>query len=208
MPIVDLINIKKEKIGEVDLSPDIFETEIKHHLLHEVVVMQLANRRRGTACTKTMGEVKGSNAKPWRQKGTGRARAGNKRSPLWRGGGTVFGPKPRDYSYKIPKKARRKAIRSALSLKLQQNELLVLDQIELAQPKTKDLVSILTNLGNPQKPLFLIANKNDNLLLSARNIQGVKVLRAETINVYDLLYHDMIIATREAVNKIEETFKP
>ena len=209
MPVIDLINIKREKVGELELKPDIFGVEVKKHLLHEAVVMQLANRRRGTASTKTIADVSGSTAKPWRQKGTGRARAGHKRSPLWRGGGIVFGPKPRDYSYQIPKKVRQVAIRSALSLKIQQNKFLVLDKmIELAQPKTKEIVSLLSNLGSPKRALFLLLEIDKNFLLSARNIPGVKVAQARAVNVYDLLYYDTVIATREAINKIEETFKP
>ena len=209
MPVIDLINIKREKVGELELKPDIFGVEVKKHLLHEAVVMQLANRRRGTASTKTIAEISGSTAKPWRQKGTGRARAGHKRSPLWRGGGIVFGPKPRDYSYQIPKKVRQVAIRSALSLKIQQNKFLVLDKmIELAQPKTKEIVSLLSNLGSPKRALFLLLEIDKNFLLSARNIPGVKVAQARAVNVYDLLYYDTVIATREAINKIEETFKP
>jgi len=214
VPVIDLINIKREKVGELELKPDIFGVEVKKHLLHEAVVMQLANRRRGTASTKTIADVSGSTAKPWRQKGTGRARAGHKRSPLWRGGGIVFGPKPRDYSYQIPKKVRQVAIRSALSLKIQQNKFLVLDKmIELAQPKTKEIVSLLSNLGSPKRALFLLLEIDKNFLLSARNIPGVKVAQARAVNVYDLLYYDTVIATREAINKIainkiEETFKP
>ena len=209
MPVIDLINIKREKVGELELKPDIFGVEVKKHLLHEAVVMQLANRRRGTASTKTIADVSGSTSKPWRQKGTGRARAGHKRSPLWRGGGIVFGPKPRDYSYQIPKKVRQVAIRSALSLKIQQNKFLVLDKmIELAQPKTKEIVSLLSNLGSPKRALFLLLEIDKNFLLSARNIPGVKVAQARAVNVYDLLYYDTVIATREAINKIEETFKP
>jgi len=209
VPVIDLINIKREKVGELELKPDIFGVEVKKHLLHEAVVMQLANRRRGTASTKTIADVSGSTAKPWRQKGTGRARAGHKRSPLWRGGGIVFGPKPRDYSYQIPKKVRQVAIRSALSLKIQQNKFLVLDKmIELAQPKTKEIVSLLSNLGSPKRALFLLLEIDKNFLLSARNIPGVKVAQARAVNVYDLLYYDTVIATRDAINKIEETFKP
>lgn len=209
MPIIDLINIKREKVGELELKPDIFAVEVKKYLLHETVIMQLANRRRGTASTKTKAEVRGSNAKPWRQKGTGRARAGYRQSPLWRGGGIAFGPKPRDYSYRIPKKVRRAAIRSALSLKIQQNKFLVLDKmIELARPKTKEIISILSNLGSPKKALFLLLGIDKNFLLSARNIPGVKISQAEAINVYDLLYYDTVIATKEALNKIEEIFKP
>jgi len=209
VPVIDLINIKREKVGELELKPDIFGVEVKKHLLHEAVVMQLANRRRGTASTKTIADISGSTAKPWRQKGTGRARAGHKRSPLWRGGGIVFGPKPRDYSYQIPKKVRQVAIRSALSLKIQQNKFLVLDKmIELAQPKTKEIVSLLSNLGSPKRALFLLLEIDKNFLLSARNIPGVKVAQARAVNVYDLLYYDTVIATRDAINKIEETFKP
>jgi large subunit ribosomal protein L4 len=209
VPSIDLVNTRKEKVGELELRPDIFGVEVKNHLLHETIVMQLAKRRTGTACTKMKSEVRGSNAKPWRQKGTGRARAGNKRSPLWRGGGAVFGPKPRDYSYHIPKKARRAAIRSALSLKIQLDKFMVLDKmIELAQPKTKEIASMLNNLGSPKRALFLLPEMDNNFVLSARNIPGVKVSQADAINVYDLLYYDTVIATREAVNKIEETFKP
>jgi len=208
MPTAEVINLKQEKTGEIELDPGVFATEIRPHLLHQVVTMQLANRRRGTASTKTRSEVAGSNAKPWRQKGTGRARAGHKRSPLWRGGAVIFGPKPRDYSYQIPKKARRKAIRSALSMKLQENKFLILDNLEIRQPKTKEVAAILKNLGSPRKALFLVPEKDENLLLASRNIPGVKVSLAQCVNVYDLLYYDLVIATKDAVKKIEETFRP
>lgn len=203
MPTVDVIDINRQKVGEVELKPEVFAVEGKEHLLQEVVTMQLANRRRGTASTKTMSEVSGSNAKPWRQKGTGRARAGHKRSPLWRGGGISFGPKPRDYAYTVPKKVRRAALRVALSSKVRENQFLVVDRVAVENPKTREVVALLERLGVSGKVLFLLPEIDRNFALAVRNLPQAKALKVEAMNVYDLLYYDQIISPVEAVSKIE-----
>ncbi|MBI1987469.1 MAG: 50S ribosomal protein L4 [Nitrospinae bacterium] len=203
MPTVDVIDINRQKVGEVALKPEVFAVEGKEHLLQEVVTMQLANRRRGTASTKTMSEVSGSNVKPWRQKGTGRARAGHKRSPLWRGGGISFGPKPRDYAYSVPKKVRRAALRVALSSKVRENQFLVVDRVAVENPKTREVVALLERLGVSGKVLFLLPEIDRNFALAVRNLPQTKALKVEAMNVYDLLYYDQIISPLEAVSKIE-----
>ena len=164
----------------------------------------MASRRKGTADTKRRGEVRGSTRKPWRQKGTGRARAGSRRSPLWRKGGVVFGPHPRDYAYSLPRKVRRLALRSALSSKVLNGDLIVLDNLILAQPKTKDIVEILDNLQVERKALIVTIDNNEIVGKSARNIPGVKPLGANNLNVYDILLHDKLVMTRDAVARVEE----
>lgn len=205
MPKLDLIDINNQKIGTIDASPQVFDVQIKEHLVQKYVTCQLAARRRGTAATmQCKGELHGSGKKPWRQKGTGRARAGTSRSPLWRGGLTVFGPSPRDYSLKMSKTAKKNALRSVLTERLQSNKLAVMDQIVLEEPKTKEGVAFLKAMGFPAKTLFLLAEKNPNLELAVRNIPHVNVLRVEGLNVYDLLAHDKIVCTQQALKKIEE----
>ncbi|MBI2876749.1 MAG: 50S ribosomal protein L4 [Candidatus Tectomicrobia bacterium] len=204
MPTVDVIDINRQKVGEVELKPEVFAVEGKEHLLQEVVRMQLANRRKGTASTKTISEVSGSNVKPWRQKGTGRARAGHRRSPLWRGGGIVFGPKPRDYAYVVPKKVRRAALRVALSSKVRASQFLVVDRVAVERPKTREVVALLKHLGISGKVLFLLPEIDPNFALAVRNLPGAKALKVEAMNVYDLLYYDQIISPLEAVSQIEE----
>lgn len=206
MPRLDIIDTNCQKVDEIELSPEVFGVEGKEHLLREVVVMQMAKRRRGTASTKTMGEVRGSTVKPWKQKGTGRARSGQKRSPLWRGGGIIFGPKPRDYSYSVPKKVRRAALKVALSTKIRENHFLIVDQISVERPKTKEMVGFLKNLGVSGKALIVLPEIDRNLALSIRNLPGVKALNVEGLNVYDLLYYEKVISTPEAISQIEETF--
>jgi len=207
MSQLNVLDINNKVVGKVSLKDDIFNSEIKEHLLHKSVIAHLANLRRGTHSTKIKSEVRGGGAKPWRQKGTGRARAGSIRSPLWRGGGITFGPKPRDYDHDVPKKMRRSALISALSLKVKNGDIFVVDKIDIDKPKTKDVVSILKNFKIDRSVLFLIDEKNMNLELSARNIPDARVQRVDSINVYDLLYYDKIICTKGAIDKIQTTMK-
>jgi large subunit ribosomal protein L4 len=201
---LDVINRQGTPIERIAVADQAFAAEVKAHLFHPVVRMQLAGRRRGTASTKTRGEVSGGGKKPWRQKGTGRARQGSTRSPLWRGGGVALGPKPRNYAYKIPKKVRRAALRAALSLKAQEGLLKVMDRLDLAAPKTKQMVDFLKDVGVEKAAIILLAENNSNVQLAARNLPHVKVLRVEGLNVYDLLAHDYLICTPEALMKLEE----
>jgi large subunit ribosomal protein L4 len=185
------------------LKEEIFGVKVLLHLLHQTVVMQLNNRRAGTASTKTKGFVSGGGKKPWRQKGTGRARAGSIRSPLWVGGGTTFGPRPRDYSYRLPKKARKQALLSALSAKNRDGKIIVLDKWELAEPKTKLMRKVLDDL-KVTSALIIIAQSDERVERSARNLPAVKVLRVEGLNVYDLLRHEHLILTEGSLRLIEE----
>lgn len=203
MPVVPVYDANKQKIDEITLSDDIFNREPNVSLIQEVIVWQLAKRRAGTACTKTRGEVSGGGKKPWRQKGTGRARAGSIRSPLWRGGGTVFGPKPRDYSYTIPKKVRKIAVSMALSDKYQNDKLYIIRDFGLTRIKTKDFVKILNNF-NVEKTLILVDEMDPNVTLSARNIPNVKVLHTDGLNTYDIIKYEHLIIKESAINKIEE----
>ncbi len=202
MAVTEVKNIKNEKIGEVELPESIFGIEVKPHILHDIVKMQLANRRSGTACTKTRAEVRGSNAKPWRQKGTGRARAGQKRSPLWRGGGTVFGPRPRDYSYKLPRKVRQLGLCMALSSRFAEENLLILDDFQLEQIKTKDFLSVMKNFAF-DNALIVVDGDNVNLEKSSRNVPGYKVLPTIGLNVYDILLHRKIVLTKATIGQLE-----
>ena len=201
---LSIVDTKNKKVGSLEVSEDVFGADIHEHLLHEVVVMQLANRRRGTASTKIRDEVRGGGKKPWKQKGTGRARAGSSRSPLWRGGGVVFGPKPRDYSYKVPKKVRKTALKSALSFKAKNNDIIVLDELKSELSKTKEVALLLKDLKIIDKVLFLIEQENKSLQLAARNLPNARVLNLAGLNVYDLLYSSKLILTRDTVSKIEE----
>jgi large subunit ribosomal protein L4 len=203
MPKVALYNINGEVIGDINLNDDIFGIEVNEHVLHSAVVMQLASRRQGTSSTKSRGEVAGGGKKPWRQKGTGRARAGTIRSPLWRGGAITFGPKPRSYKYSLPKKVRRLALKSALASKVQTGNIIVVDNLELNQPKTKDMVKILTSLKVDRKAL-VVTNDNENIILSSRNIPGVFPMGPTDLNVYDILAYDKLVITKEAIAKVEE----
>lgn len=207
MPRVDVWDVNKNKVGEIELSDQVFACPVKAHLLHDVVRMQLANRRRGTASTKTRGEVSGGGRKPWRQKGTGRARAGSNTSPLWKRGGAVFGPKPRDYSFTLPKKVRKAALCSALSLKLGQEKLMVLKEIPLAGVKTKEMVQVLANL-EVTNGLLVIADGEEKVEKSSRNIPGFKVLRSCGLNVYDLLRFEKVLILEEAIPRIEGALSP
>jgi large subunit ribosomal protein L4 len=198
-----MVDMNNKKLKEMEL-PALFGAEVKTHLLHTAVVNQLANKRAGTACTKTKGLVSGGGKKPWKQKGTGRARAGSSRSPLWRHGGTVFGPMPRDYSYTIPKKEKRAALASALAAKVSENRLIVLDKIMLAEPKTGQMWSLLKNLGVAENALVLLGAENKNVALASRNMPSVKVLRMENINVYDLLKYRYLITTGDVLTALAE----
>lgn len=204
MPRVALYNTSGEQVGEIDLNDSVFGAPIHRSVLHDVVVAHLANRRRGTHDTKTRAEVSGGGKKPWRQKGTGRARHGTIRSPIWRGGGIVFGPHPRDYSIRLPKKVRRLAMRSALSSKVEGGSIVVLDELKLDQPKTRDMVKILNNLKVENKALVVMADRDDNVIKSARNIPGIKPVPANGLNVYDLLAHNTLVITKDAVSRVEE----
>lgn len=206
MPKVALYNVSGAQVGEVELSETVFGIEPNTHVLHEAVVMQQASLRQGTHKVKTRAEVRGGGRKPWKQKGTGRARQGSIRSPQWKGGGTVFGPTPRSYGYKLPKKVRRLAIKSALSAKVLDNNVIVLDQLSLAQPKTKEFAAILKNLNVDRKALVVTSAFDDNVALSSRNIPGVKFLTAEGLNVLDVIVYDKLIITKDAVSKVEEVF--
>jgi len=199
---VDVIDIEGKKVSEVTLNEAIFGVPIKEHLFYEVVKEHLANRRHGTASTKTRAYVRGGGVKPWRQKGTGRARAGSIRSPLWRKGGIVFGPHPRDYSYEVPKKVRKGALRAALAMRLKEGRLRILDGIELKRPKTKEILGILKNLGITKG--LVIDMANPNLELATRNLKDVRVLRVEGLNLYTILSYDNLIITRRALERISQ----
>jgi large subunit ribosomal protein L4 len=202
MAKADVINMQGEKVGDVELNDAVWAAEVKPYLIHDVVVMQLANRRRGTASTKTRGMVRGGGKKPWRQKGTGRARAGSSTSPLWVGGGRVFGPKPKEYHMALPKKVRKAALRSALSARYADAAMKVLDKLELDAINTKAFAGIMKVL-KLSKPLLVVSGKNELLEKSARNIPHTKVLRVEGLNVYDVMRHEQFVVTVEALAKIE-----
>ncbi|RSD21539.1 50S ribosomal protein L4 [Mesobacillus subterraneus] len=204
MPKVALFNQAGSQVGEIELNDSVFGIEPNNHVMFEAVVMQRASLRQGTHKTKIRSEVAGGGRKPWRQKGTGRARQGSIRSPQWRGGGTVFGPVPRSYSYKLPKKVRRLAIKSALSSKVQAENILVLESLAFEAPKTKEFKSVLNGLSVNTKALIVTAGLEENVALSARNIPGVTVVTADGINVIDVLNHDKLIMTKAAVEKVEE----
>ncbi|WP_318506293.1 50S ribosomal protein L4 [Bacillus sp. T3] len=204
MPKVALFNQSGSQVGEIELNDSVFGIEPNNHVLFEAVIMQRASLRQGTHKTKIRSEVAGGGRKPWRQKGTGRARQGSIRSPQWRGGGTVFGPVPRSYSYKLPKKVRRLAIKSALSSKVLAENILVLENLAFEAPKTKEFTKVLKGLSVESKALIVTADLDENVALSARNIPGVTVVTANGINVLDVLNHDKLIMTKAAVEKVEE----
>lgn len=204
MPKVALYNQAGSKVGEIELNESVFGIEPNNAVLFEAIVMQRASLRQGTSKVKTRGEVRGGGRKPWRQKGTGRARQGSIRSPQWVGGGTVFGPVPRSYSYKLPKKVRRLAIKSALSTKISEESLLVLEALSFDAPKTKEFASVLANLPVGKKALIITDTLDENVALSARNIPGVTVIDAGALNVLDVVGHNTLIMTKAAVEKVEE----
>jgi len=206
VPKVALYDMSGAQIGELELNDSVFGIEPNQAVMYDFVKMQLANKRVGTSSTKTRAEVKGSGKKPWRQKGTGRARVGSRRNPVWTGGGIVFGPKPRDFSYRLPRKVRKLAMKSALSSKVLENNLIVVDQLSFDEPRTKQMVATLQALNSGKKTLVITADGDANITKSARNIPGVKPLRVDYINVYDLLKYDTLLITKDAVAKVEEVY--
>jgi large subunit ribosomal protein L4 len=206
MAQVDLINKANESVGKAELPDDIFGVEVKKGLLHEVVLNHLANKRQGNASTKNRANVRGGGRKPFRQKGSGRARQGTIRSPLMRGGGIVFGPLPRDYSYKLPKKAKWVALSSALSAKFADGEIMVMDEINVTEPKTKAMVELLSGMGLKNNVLIIVPDKNINLELAVRNIPRVNVARVKELNVYSILSHGKLIVTKDAVERMKEAY--
>jgi large subunit ribosomal protein L4 len=206
MPKLDLYNMSGEVIGDIELSDNIFGIKINENVLHLAVVNQLANKRQGTQSTKTKSEVRGGGIKPWKQKGTGRARQGSIRSAQWIKGGIIFGPKPRSYRYTLPKKVKRLALKSALSSKVAESELFVIDQLNFDDIKTKQMVKLLNDLKLDNNVLIVLAEKNESVEKSARNIKGVKTSFVNTINVFDLLKYEKLIITKDAVSKVEEVY--
>ena len=205
MANVAVYNMEGNEVGTMELSDAVFGVEVKENLVHQAVVLHLANRRQGTQKAKTRSEVSGGGRKPWRQKGTGHARQGSIRAPQWTGGGVVFAPVPRDYSFKMNKKEKRLALKSALTSKVQENKFLVLDELKLDAVKTKEMKKVLDNL-KVDKALVVIGNDSENVVLSARNIPGVQTASVNTINVYDILKYNTVIATKSSVASIEEGY--
>ena len=206
MPKVDVYDIKGKKVSDVELAENIFGIEPNEAIVHSVLVNYLANQRQGTQSTKTRAEVRGGGRKPWRQKGTGRARQGSIRAPQWVKGGIALGPKPRSYKYTVNKKERRLAIKSLLSSKVLENELTVVDKLELKEIKTKTMVKALSDLKVEGKTLIILADKNENVLMSSRNIEGVKTILLNNINVFDLLKYNNLVLPLDTVKKIEEVY--
>ncbi|MBZ4663291.1 MAG: rplD [Caloramator sp.] len=205
MPKVDLYNMNAEKVGEIELSDAVFGVEINPYVMHQVVKMQLANKRQGTQSALTRAEVSGGGIKPWRQKGTGRARQGSIRAPQWTHGGIVFAPKPRDYSFTVPKKVKRLALKSALSSKVVDNNIIVLDELKLDVPKTKTIVEMLKKF-DAKKTLIVVKESDEVIYKSVRNIENAHVIPVNNINVYDLLKYEKLIITKDAASKVEEVY--
>ncbi len=205
MANVSVYNMEGKNVGSIELNDAIFGVEVNEHLVHLAVVQQLANKRQGTQSAKTRAEVSGGGRKPWRQKGTGHARQGSTRSPQWKGGGVVFAPKPRDYSFKLNRKEKRLALKSALTSRVASEKIVVLDELKLDEIKTKNMVKVLDNL-KVSKALVVIGEKNDNVIFSAKNIPSVRTALPNTINVYDILKYDTLVLTKDAVAKIEEVY--
>ncbi len=205
MANVAVFDMNGKETGSIELDDNIFGIEVNEHVVHLSVVQYLANQRQGTQSTKTRAEVRGGGRKPWKQKGTGRARQGSIRSPQWKGGGVVFAPKPRDYSFKLNKKVKRLALKSVLSQKVNDQKIMVLDELKLDSVKTKDMVKVLENL-KLDRALVVIDNNDKNVILSTRNIPNVKTADVTTINSYDLLKYDTLVVTKDAVNKIQEVY--
>lgn len=203
MAVTEVYNIKKEKVGDLELDDALFGVEVNPHLLHDIVRMQRANRRAGTASTKTRKEVKGSSKKPWRQKGTGRARAGSVKSPVWRGGGTVFGPKPRSYGFTMPRKARKLGLRMALSSRCADELLVVLDDFRLDEIKTRKFVEVMDHF-DIKNALIVVPESIESLERSSRNVHGYKVLPTEGLNVYDILLHEHIVLLQPCIEQLRE----
>ena len=205
MANVSVLNMEGKEVGSMELNDAVFGVEINEHLVHQAVVLQLANNRQGTQKAKTRSEVSGGGRKPWRQKGTGHARQGSTRAPQWTGGGVVFAPVPRDYSFKMNKKEKRAALKSVLTSKVQENKFIVLDELKLAEVKTKEMKKLLDNL-KVNNALVIIGDDSENVALSARNIAGVQTASVNTINVFDMLKYNTIIATKSSVASIEEVY--
>ena len=205
MANVSVLNMEGKEVGTIELSDAVFGVEVNEHLLHMAVVQHLANRRQGTQKAKTRSEVRGGGKKPWRQKGTGHARQGSTRAPQWTGGGVVFAPVPRDYSFKMNKKEKRGALKSALTSRVNENKLIVVDELKLDSIKTKDFVTVMNNI-KVDKALVVLDGENQNVVLSARNIPDVQTASVNTINVYDILKYNTLVLTKEAVAKIEEVY--
>ena len=205
MANVSVYNIKGKEVGSIELNDAVFGVEVNEHLVHMAVVNQLANNRQGTQSAKTRSEVSGGGRKPWRQKGTGHARQGSTRSPQWTGGGVVFAPKPRDYSFKMNKKEKRAALCSALSSKVAESQIIVLDEFKLDEIKTKKFVEVMNNL-KASKALVVLEGENKNVVLSGRNIPTVKVTATNEINTYDVLKYETLVVTKAAVEKLEEVY--
>ena len=208
MPTVKVLNLKNKEVGEVQLSEAVFDAPFNEPLIHAAVRNFMANARQGTSATKTRGDVSGAGRKLWKQKGTGRARIASLRSPLWKGGGNVHGPQPRDWSYNMPKKMRRGALRSALSERVREGNVIVIEGWTLDKPKTKDFVSSLGVLGLDGKTLIVDSFDNENLMLSARNLQRAKVVNSSGLNIYDLLYHEKLVISQAAVEELEQLLGP
>lgn len=206
MPKVPVYNMEGNQVGEIELNEAIFGTEVNEPLLHQAITAYEANQRQGTASTKTRTEVRGGGRKPWRQKGTGRARHGSTRSPIWVGGGVTFGPKPRDYRQALPRKVRRAALRSALSAKVNAGDLIVLDSLSLPEAKTKRMAEVLKALDVAGTTLIVTNERDRNVELSARNIPGIALRQASGINAYDVLKHRKLVITTDGVAKVEEVF--
>ena len=204
MPVIKVKNMQGADVEELTLNDEIFGIEPNKSVMHEVVVNYLAGLRKGTPCTKSRGEVRGGGRKPWRQKGTGRARAGTSRSPLWRGGAIIFGPKPRDYSYRVNKKKVALAMRSALSDKVNEEAMVVVDALSFDAPKTKDMIKVLEALGTGKKTLLVLPEIDEVVIKSARNIQGVTPVTVAELNTYEILNNNSLVLTKDAVAKVEE----
>jgi large subunit ribosomal protein L4 len=208
MTEMDIKDKNNSSVGKITLPEAVFNASAKRGAVHDSIVNYLANQRQGTHATKTKGLVSGGGKKPYKQKHTGRARAGSNRSPLWKGGGTVFGPQPRDYSYNLPRKAKKVALHSALSAKLADGEITVIDSISLEKPRTKDIIALLNNLGlGGKSTLIVLPEKNDSVILSARNVPGVKVTRVTDLNTYEVAVHSRLLITRQAVEMLAEAGK-
>ncbi|MCI8775223.1 MAG: 50S ribosomal protein L4 [Lachnospiraceae bacterium] len=205
MANVSVYNMEGKEVGKIDLNDAVFGVEVNEHLVHMAVVQQLANKRQGTQKAKTRSEVSGGGRKPWRQKGTGHARQGSIRAPQWKGGGVVFAPVPRDYSFKLNKKEKRAALKSALTSRVQENKLIVVEELKFDEIKTKNFKKVMDNL-NVNKALVILGDKNENAVLSARNIPTIQTAYAEFINVYDVMKGGTLVLTKDAVTKIEEVY--
>lgn len=206
MPKLDILNISGDRVGEIELNENVYGAEVNEHVLYEVVKNYLANQRQGTQSAKTRAEVRGGGKKPFRQKGTGNARQGTIRAPHFVGGGVAFAPKPRDYSYKLPKKVKRLAFRSALSSKINEGEVIILDSLAFDAPKTKEMVNVLANIKAERKALVVTLEKDENVVKSASNIKGVGSAFVGSLNVYDILNHTSLVLTKEAAEKIGEVY--